>query len=96
MFAHYLSTAIRHLRQHLGTTLINLACLTFGFVVYLIAWGRAEYLSNADRYHERADRTVVVTASFGPSVGSSGVGSRMIHRSVSTWLRGMSRVKLAT
>jgi len=61
MFAHYLSTAIRHLRQHTGTTLINLACLTFGFVVFLIAWGRAEYFTNADRYHEHADRTVIVT-----------------------------------
>lgn len=61
MFLHYLSTALRHLRQHKGTTLINLACLTFGFVIFLTAWGRAEYFASADRYHERADRTVIVT-----------------------------------
>src|SRR5687767_14456044 len=61
MFAHYISTALRHMRQHRGTALLNLACLTFGLVVFLVAWGRAEYFSNADQYHERADRTVVVT-----------------------------------
>jgi putative ABC transport system permease protein len=61
MFSHYFSTALRHMRQHLGTTLINLACLTFGLVGFVLAWGTAEYFAHFDNYHERADRTVVLT-----------------------------------
>jgi putative ABC transport system permease protein len=61
MFTHYVSTALRHMKQHRSTTLINLGCLAFGFIVFLVAWGRAEYFSSADRYHERAERTVVLT-----------------------------------
>ena len=43
-----------------------------------------------------ASCTVVVTGSSGPSVSSPGLASRMIQRSVSTWVRGMSRTKFAT
>src|SRR5207253_1963429 len=42
-----------------------------------------------------ASRTVVVTSSLGLS-SSPGSGSRMIQRSVRTWLFGMSRTKLRT
>src|SRR5581483_5185550 len=42
-----------------------------------------------------ASRTVVDTSSLGPS-SSPASGSRMIHRSVRTWLFGMSRTKLRT
>jgi putative ABC transport system permease protein len=61
MLLHNIETAFRHMRQHVGTTLINVACLTFGLIVFLLAWGRAEYFSNADRYHERGARTVLLT-----------------------------------
>ena len=43
-----------------------------------------------------ADRTVVVTGTRGASSASPSAGGRMIQRSVSTWLRGMSRMKLET
>ena len=36
------------------------------------------------------------TGSSGPSFASPGRGSRMIQRSVSTWVRGMSRMKFST
>ena len=42
-----------------------------------------------------ASRTVVSTGSAGRRV-LAGLGRRMIQRSVSTWLRGMSRTKFAT
>jgi putative ABC transport system permease protein len=61
MFTHYLLSAWRHFRQHTGTTLINVVCLTFGFVAFLLAWGRAEFFAQADHYHERAQRTVILT-----------------------------------
>ena len=44
----------------------------------------------------KASRTVVRTSSAGPSSASPSTGGRMIQRSVSTRLRGMSRTKLAT
>ena len=43
-----------------------------------------------------ASLTLVVTGSSGPPVSSPGFGSRMIQRSVSTWVRGMSRTKFST
>jgi putative ABC transport system permease protein len=61
MFTHYLASAWRHFRQHTATTLINVFCLTFGLVAFLLAWGRAEFFARADHYHERADRTVILT-----------------------------------
>jgi putative ABC transport system permease protein len=61
MLSHYLATALRHMRHHVGTTLINLACLTLGLVGFLLAWGTAEYFAHFDHYHARADRTVVLT-----------------------------------
>jgi putative ABC transport system permease protein len=61
MVAHYFTSAWHHFRRHKGTTLINVFCLTFGLVAFLLAWGRVEYQKHADRQHALGDRTVVVT-----------------------------------
>ena len=50
---------------------------------------------NASHEELLALRTVVRTSSRGP-LSSPGRASRMIQRSVSTWLRGMSRTKFST
>lgn len=61
MLAHYFTSALHHFRRHGGTTLINVVCLTFGLVAFLLAWGRVEYQKHADQQHELGDRTVVIT-----------------------------------
>src|SRR5262245_59970144 len=61
MISHYISTAIRHFRQHRLTTAINIACLALGLTCFMLVWGTAAYYEHADRYHARADRTYVLT-----------------------------------
>lgn len=61
MLSHDLSAAWRHFRRHRATTLINIACLIFGLVAFVLAWCCAEYFGNADRYHEKAARTLIMT-----------------------------------
>jgi putative ABC transport system permease protein len=61
MFKHYLTTALRHLARHKTTTVINVLCLALGLICFAVAYGIVEYYRNADLYHEKADRTYVVT-----------------------------------
>jgi len=61
MFKHYLTTALRHFRQHLVTTSINVACLALGLTCFLAAWGVTAYYSQSDSHHELAARTYVMT-----------------------------------
>ena len=61
MFKHYLTTALRHFKHHKLTTSINILCLAFGFVCFALAFGMVRYTTSADLYHEKADRTYVLT-----------------------------------
>jgi putative ABC transport system permease protein len=62
MFTHYLSTALRHFRQHKLTTGINVACLALGLTCCVLAWGTAAYYGKSDAYHAQAARTYLITA----------------------------------
>lgn len=61
MFKQYLTTALRHFARYKLTTVINMLCLAFGFVCFALAFGMVQYTTSADRYHEKADRTYVLT-----------------------------------
>src|SRR5688572_12326956 len=61
MLKHYLSTALRHFRQHKFSTAINVACLALGLACFVFAWGVATFFGRSDYYHERADRTFIFT-----------------------------------
>lgn len=61
MFKHYLASALRHFAKHKTTTIINVVSMSAGMACFAIAYSIASYQDNADRYHEKADRTFVVT-----------------------------------
>lgn len=61
MFKHYLASALRHLVRHKTTTIINVICLSFGLTCFAVAYGLTQYYSHGDLYHEKADRTFVLT-----------------------------------
>jgi putative ABC transport system permease protein len=61
MFKHYLTTALRHFRQHKTTTTINVVCLAFGLTCFICAWGIYAYLTQSDRDHANAERLHVFT-----------------------------------
>jgi putative ABC transport system permease protein len=70
MFKHYLTTALRHFRQHKLTTGINVACLALGLACFMFAWSVVAYFGQMDRYHTRASRTYLV-APAGVGLGAS-------------------------
>lgn len=61
MFKHYLATALRHFAQHKATTVINVLCLSFGLTCFAVTYGLTQYYGHGDLYHEKANRTYVVT-----------------------------------
>jgi putative ABC transport system permease protein len=61
MFNHYLSTALRHFRQHRVATAINVLCLALGLTCFICAWGMYSYLTQADHGHSNAPRLHVLT-----------------------------------
>jgi putative ABC transport system permease protein len=61
MFKHYLTTALRHFKQHKVTTGINVACLTIGLVCFLAIYATITYMNNADRHFANADRVYLIT-----------------------------------
>jgi len=65
MFKHYLTTALRHFRQHKFTTVLNIACLAFGLMCFLGVYGLVAYLQGSDRHITHADRVFVITVEVG-------------------------------
>jgi putative ABC transport system permease protein len=61
MFKHYLTTALRHFRQHKVTTSINVVCLTIGLVCFLAIYATVTYMSRADQHFPNADRVYMIT-----------------------------------
>jgi putative ABC transport system permease protein len=60
MYKHYLTTALRHFRQHKLTTAINVVCLTIGLVCFLASYAMVAYFSSGDRHYPNADRTYII------------------------------------
>jgi putative ABC transport system permease protein len=62
MFKNLLKTAVRHIRKHLGYSLLNILGLTLGIssALFLIIYVSDEL--SYDRYHENADRIYRVSA----------------------------------
>jgi putative ABC transport system permease protein len=56
MYKHYLSTALRHFRQHKLTTAINVVCLALGLTSFIAAYGAVTYFINGDRQFANVDR----------------------------------------
>jgi len=61
MFKHYIASALRHYARHKTTTIINVLCLSFGLTCFAAVYGLTQYYGHSDLYHEKADRTYVVT-----------------------------------
>jgi putative ABC transport system permease protein len=61
MFKHYLTTALRHFRQHQFTTALNIACLAFGLMCFLGVYGLVAYLQGGDRHIPHLERTLVLS-----------------------------------
>jgi putative ABC transport system permease protein len=72
MFSHYLTTALRHFRQHKLTTGINVACLALGLTSFMLAWGTVAYLGQMDRHHSRSPRIYLMTTQLLSSTGDTG------------------------
>jgi putative ABC transport system permease protein len=60
MLKHYLTTALRHFRQHKLTTGINVVCLTIGLVCFLASYAMVTYFRSGDRHYPNVDRTYVI------------------------------------
>ena len=73
MFKHYLTTALRHFRQHKVTTSINVVCLTIGLVCFLTCYAMVTYFSSGDKHFPNADRTYMIRwqVNSAPSAGMS-------------------------
>jgi putative ABC transport system permease protein len=67
VLAHYLLTAVRHLRSHRLTSAINIACLTLGLVCFLAVYAVIAYLSRGDLQYPNASRIYMI----GEKVGST-------------------------
>jgi putative ABC transport system permease protein len=61
MLKHYLTTALRHFRQHKLTTSINVLCLSIGLSCFLLAHVFATWSQSSDRHFANADRIYVIT-----------------------------------
>jgi putative ABC transport system permease protein len=61
MLKHNLLTALRHFARNKGTTAINVLCLMFGFVCFMVTYGSVESMRQSDGHHEKAARTYLVT-----------------------------------
>jgi putative ABC transport system permease protein len=73
MFKHYLTNALRYLRQHKLTTSINVVCLTIGLVCFLAVYATITYMSRADQHFANADRVFLITTKVN-SVPSNPIG----------------------
>lgn len=71
MFKHYLTTALRHFRQHKLTTSINVVCLTIGLVCFLTLYTMIAYLSSGDRHYPKANRTYLISQGLRSSMSST-------------------------
>jgi putative ABC transport system permease protein len=65
MFEHYLTTALRHFRRHMGTTAINVASLALGLACFILAWSIVAYFGQTDRSFKGADRIFIVAPQSG-------------------------------
>jgi putative ABC transport system permease protein len=79
MFNHYLTTALRHFRQHRLTTAINIVCLTGGLVCFLAVHWWITSSRSGDGYFPNADRIVVLTQASRSDSGFS------LERPVTAW-----------
>ncbi len=70
MFKHYLTTALRHFRQHKVTTSINVVCLTIGLVCFLAIYTTIAYISHGDLQYPNADRIYMVNQAVGTSLAA--------------------------
>lgn len=61
MIGHYLLTALSKFRRTPFTALANVLTLALGLACFIAAWGIATWWRSADAYHEKSDRTVVIT-----------------------------------
>jgi putative ABC transport system permease protein len=71
MFKHYLTTALRHFRQHKLTTGINVVCLTIGFVCLLAIHAMLTYISHGDKHFANSDRIYFLTQRTNSAVAST-------------------------
>jgi len=64
MLFHYLITAVRTLRRHWISSLVNLFCLALGIACLVTTYAVSVFLSHGDENFEHAERIQVITADF--------------------------------
>jgi len=63
MFTNYLKLAIRHMRRHLGYSLINILGLAIGMACCILIFLWVQHELSYDRFHEKADDLYLITVS---------------------------------
>ncbi len=94
MFKHYLTTALRHFRQHKLTTSINVICLTIGLVCFLAIYATIAYISHGDRQYPNSDRIYMINQKTGasPTAPSTAFGTAEYLRTNAPELEAIARV----
>jgi putative ABC transport system permease protein len=71
MFKHYLTTALRHFREHKIITSINVVCLTIGLVCFLAIYAMITYISSGDKHFANSDRIYFLQQGIKSTVSST-------------------------
>jgi putative ABC transport system permease protein len=64
MFQHYLRASLRNLRKHLGSSLINIICLSLGLAAFMLINAYVRFEKSYDKSHADAGRIYRVESRF--------------------------------